>query len=361
MNTRVLAVMLMAVGLLGGCSGSTAPIAEANPPAAPTAPTEVETPAPETVTETVAAPAPAPAPVAPVVTPPPALNLEPLVGIYVNDDYAKRGEGYDWVAIIIEQIDAQSAYVQARARGDRKRPTCGFDGAAVLTAEEVLEASYDGSSFLLTVNGDTLVVAPKTPDDENILYYFCSGGASLAGTYTRIHEALEASQLPPDAFSKVLSLQNVTFTVTANDSMPVATLVIRPDGLEIDSRLMVQSIDGLVTGAEVEDLNSDGWPELAVYVRSPSGYGTVIAYSVNDGKSMSAISFPDLEGEAAAGYRGRDEFTIIETSLARRFPIYKEGDADDKPTGGLRQIQYGLADGEASRVFSVLNVTDMDI
>ena len=50
---------------------------------------------------------------------------------------------------------------------------------------------------------------------------------------------------------------------------------------------------------------------------------------------------------------GHDEFAIIETSLARRFPIYKNGDTNNNPTGGMRQIQYKLKDGEASRLFVI--------
>ncbi len=57
--------------------------------------------------------------------------------------------------------------------------------------------------------------------------------------------------------------------------------------------------------------------------------------------------------EASIGYMGHDEFAIIETSLARRFPIYKDGDTNNDPTGGTRQIEYKLKDGEASRLFVI--------
>ena len=55
---------------------------------------------------------------------------------------------------------------------------------------------------------------------------------------------------------------------------------------------------------------------------------------------------------------GHDEFTIIESSLARRFPIYRDGDTNSNPTGGMRQIQYKLVDGEASRKFVVDKITN---
>jgi hypothetical protein len=34
--------------------------------------------------------------------------------------------------------------------------------------------------------------------------------------------------------------------------------------------------------------------------------------------------------------------------VAQCFPIYKDGDKDGKPTGGARQLQYKLKQGEAS-------------
>ncbi|MDC1198155.1 hypothetical protein N8035_04825 [Algibacter sp.] len=120
---------------------------------------------------------------------------------------------------------------------------------------------------------------------------------------------------------------------------------------------MTLKIDGQVVNAEIEDLNSDGSPEILIYTRSlgSGSYGNVIGYSVNNGKSISQIYFPELSDnkEANIGYMGHDEFAIIETSLARRFPIYKNGDTNNNPTGGMRQIQYKLKDGEASRLFVI--------
>jgi hypothetical protein len=50
---------------------------------------------------------------------------------------------------------------------------------------------------------------------------------------------------------------------------------------------------------------------------------------------------------ASNGYMGHDEFAVVENILARRFPIYRDSDANAKPTGGMRQLQYKLIPGEA--------------
>ena len=163
-------------------------------------------------------------------------------------------------------------------------------------------------------------------------------------------------------FQKTLTLQNITFDIKSTEEGSIQQLFIQPKGLEIDNQDISREIDGSVVDAEIEDLNSDGSPEIVIYtVSAGSGsYGNVIGYSVNNGKSMSEIYFPDLfdNKEASTGYMGHDEFTIMETTLARRFPIYKEGDTNSNPTGGTRQIEYKLQDGEASRSFVIHKISD---
>ena len=158
-------------------------------------------------------------------------------------------------------------------------------------------------------------------------------------------------------FQKTLTLQNISFDIKTTGEGSIRQLSVQPKGLEIDNQNMTLKIDGQVVNAEIEDLNSDGSPEILIYTRSlgSGSYGNVIGYSVNNGKSISQIYFPELSDnkEANIGYMGHDEFAIIETSLARRFPIYKNGDTNNNPTGGMRQIQYKLKDGEASRLFVI--------
>ena len=58
------------------------------------------------------------------------------------------------------------------------------------------------------------------------------------------------------------------------------------------------------------------------------------------------------------GYMGHDQFAVGEGSLLRRFPIYKAGDANAKPSGKTRQLQYKLKAGEAGWMLKVGKVTD---
>lgn len=189
----------------------------------------------------------------------------------------------------------------------------------------------------------------------------CSGSdssekapVSAAAEETASTEVPAKSQVTAEPFSKTLSLQGITFAVNAT---PDGKLTITPSGLENDNEPWEHEIEGKVTGAEVEDLNSDGSPEVLVYTSSGgNNYGNVIGYSVNNKKSMSQIYFPDLRDnpEASQGYEGHDEFAIVETTLARRFPVYENGQA----TGTTRQIQYKLVNGENSRIFNIDKIVE---
>lgn len=163
-------------------------------------------------------------------------------------------------------------------------------------------------------------------------------------------------------FQKTLTLQNITFDIINTGEGSISELTIQPKGLEIDNQKITIELDGQVVNAEIEDLNSDGFPEILLYtISAGSGsYGNVIGYSVNNGKSISQIYFPDLfdNKEASSGYMGHDEFAIIETTLVRRFPVYKDGDTNNNPTGGFRQIGYKLKDGEASRSFVIDKISE---
>lgn len=147
---------------------------------------------------------------------------------------------------------------------------------------------------------------------------------------------------------------NISFKVnTKGDS-----LIIQPSGLSISNETLYHDITGYtVVNAEIGDLNIDSYPELFVYLTSDGSgsYGKLIGYSVNNGKSVSQVYLPDISenDEVSKGYMGHDEMAIVENTFCQRFPIYKEGDNNANPTGGIRQIQYKLVDGESSRILKI--------
>jgi len=167
-----------------------------------------------------------------------------------------------------------------------------------------------------------------------------------------------------NGFDKVLKLEGITFHVQASNEGSLNQLTITPSGLSIDNSVIKQEIDGSVTGAEIADLNRDGSPEIYVYVTSAGSgsYGTLAAYSTNNKKSLSEIYLPPLENEkksVSKGYMGHDQFSLVENTFARRFPIYLKDDANCCPKGGTRQLEYKLVPGEAAWQLKLMKVTDL--
>ncbi len=172
---------------------------------------------------------------------------------------------------------------------------------------------------------------------------------SLACLSATLLNASEPEGAKP--FTQTLSLLGITFDVRSAVVEGRQELIVKTTGLKLAQEAIKEPFDGTITGAEVGDLNVDRSPELYVYVRLPGkeARARLMAWSANRKKSLSDIHLPELAaGDAKLkGYRGHDEYAVVESTLVRRFPIYKDGDSDDKPTGGTRQFQYKLKAGEA--------------
>ena len=282
-----------------------------------------------------------------------------LSGNYITDDYLKRNEGYDWVSVIVNELTDSIVKISVRSRADVKKPTCTFDIRAVKQdSSGTYKANDDGNSILFLFAGDSLVIRDDPESSYSNLNYYCSGGGSIAGVYQKIAEPLDSTQIDKVIFRSTLNYDKFSFLVEVYGNK----LSIHPIGLSVDNQTVEHQIEGTVMNAEVGDLNIDGFPEVLVYIQSAGSgsYGSVIGYSVNNGKSMSRIYLPEIaENQAAnAGYMGHDEFAIVENTFVQRFPIYKPGDINAKPTGGMRQVQYKLKEGESMRQFVVDKIVE---
>jgi hypothetical protein len=111
-----------------------------------------------------------------------------------------------------------------------------------------------------------------------------------------------------------------------------------------------------LSGMFVLDLNKDGFDELYLITTAAGsgGYSGIIGYASNSDQSVTPIYVPEMtENDLAAngdyyGYMGHDSIYVANDELYRKFPIYKEGDANCCPTGGDRTLRYSLKAGEAS-------------
>ena len=138
----------------------------------------------------------------------------------------------------------------------------------------------------------------------------------------------------------------IGFAVHAEPEGEGTRVTITPLGMSASNEPVTQVFAATVTGAESDDLDADGFPEVYVYLSSTDGSrrGDVFAVASNKGKSASSITLPALADVPAnaEGYTGGDEFAVLEGVLARRFPV-QGADGASK----TRQLQYTLVPGEA--------------
>lgn len=161
-----------------------------------------------------------------------------------------------------------------------------------------------------------------------------------------------ASSLPVLAspYDDTVKSGDLSFHIVAPNSAEGSKVTVTPSGLKNLNDPVTVDIEGELTKTSMEDLNGDNIPELfLIATGAGSGsYGTVKAFSTNGGKVLTDIVIDEPKAEDMKGYMGHDEFEVVEGTFIRRFPVYKPGDSNAKPTGGWRQIQYKLKSGEAA-------------
>lgn len=159
-----------------------------------------------------------------------------------------------------------------------------------------------------------------------------------------------------------LIVDDIAFTVQTSDAGSINQMTVQTVGPGLDIQQFTHELDGNAQRAEIADLDANGWPEIYIYISSAGSgsYGSLVAYAVNNGKSITPIYLPPLTDnpEASAGYLGHDEFAVIENRLIQRFPIYLEGDTNSNPTGGTRQLQYKLVPGEAGWILETERIME---
>ena len=163
-----------------------------------------------------------------------------------------------------------------------------------------------------------------------------------------------------DMFSETLRDGGIAIVVESPNTTADNTVTVIPSGLDNVNDPVTFSTDKQVVRTWMEDLMGDGTHEIFIQLRQPGSgsYGEIRAFSTNGDKSLSEIFVKPPEQKDMKGYMGHDDFEVMENTLVRRYPVYKEGDSNANPTGGYRQFQYKLGKGEAAWIFRIDRVVE---
>lgn len=165
-------------------------------------------------------------------------------------------------------------------------------------------------------------------------------------------------------FDTSIKVGKVGYRVSCNNKSPEKNIAnISPIGFDKQIRDFSFEIKGRIQKAEVDDLNRDGYPDLVFYIFNNDSIpqGNVVGISSEKNENVAPILFPDIydDPKLRIGYKGDDEFFLLEGSLMRRFPVFPvEGSdttATKEPGTLMRQIQYTVVPGErGSSTFKIL-------
>ncbi|WP_026768248.1 hypothetical protein [Asinibacterium sp. OR53] len=170
-----------------------------------------------------------------------------------------------------------------------------------------------------------------------ILLVFCIGAFVVHGQSRRIDTTLKIGK--------------VGYRITCSNRNPEKNdATINPIGFENQAREFSIEIKGRIKKAEIDDLNNDGFPDVVLYVFSGDSLqkGTVIGISSDKNQSVNPIILPDVldDQKLREGYRGFDDFNLMEGTLMRRYPLYLTDSLGAHPTGKMRQVLYRVVPGE---------------
>jgi len=178
-------------------------------------------------------------------------------------------------------------------------------------------------------------------------------------------EKTSSSEIPANNNAKKIEMKTKTgktFTITiAPKSGKISDIFVFGTGFGNSSDTVYSDTvyinDAfLYDNAVLADLDGNGFEELYIITKSKGtdSYLNLSGVVSNNDKSYTPVYIQNIDendlkaGKNFDGYMGHDKFTFEKDRIVREFPVYKENDTMDKPSGGTRKVFYKLTAGEAA-------------
>ena len=150
-------------------------------------------------------------------------------------------------------------------------------------------------------------------------------------------------------YDSTLKIGKAGYRINCLNRLPdLNTLNVRPIGFKTEAREVNLELKGRVVSAEIDDLNNDGFPDIVIYIIDKENKANVFSISSKNNERLEPIYFPDISNDMqmSKGYRGKDEFKLVEGILFRKFPIFELDTNIKEPTNKVRQIMYRVVAGD---------------
>lgn len=134
------------------------------------------------------------------------------------------------------------------------------------------------------------------------------------------------SQFVVSKYDSTLKIGKAGYRISCfNKQVDRNILNIRPIGFKQEAREVSFELKGRVTGSEIDDLNLDGFPDILIYFLDKDSKPSILSVSSKNNESLMPIYFPDITNDMvlSKGYRGGDEYKLVEGILFRKFQCTK--------------------------------------
>ncbi|MFA5512183.1 MAG: hypothetical protein WC313_07005 [Candidatus Kapaibacterium sp.] len=163
-------------------------------------------------------------------------------------------------------------------------------------------------------------------------------------------KAIEVSSVNGEeiSYSRKITNSGIQFNIATGGLGDIRYLSIRSSKNGVLIAKIDDDIEGIVLETLISDLNNNSKPEILLFLMQDAYNSnlTISGYEY-DGKSFTRFDLPELEGDIAYGYYGKDHFYISGNMLIREFPV-NAVDTDSK-----RKVSYSLDKNLALKLHKV--------
>ncbi len=271
---------------------------------------------------------------------------------FVSTSYFRDTQNTNWCALKLRIAGPDVLSFSLRSsRSADSSSQCKMDGLAYKLDENIFKFYIHQKEVHIIFHDSTLQLRTADSADADFMKTISSNQDLIRGEF-RLVKNLDPSRIDPTAYYRLLYREGYIVEVQSEQGKLLSIKYQDSTRTEKFESIQIPERHALM-GTDADDLNGDGLPEILIYLQSTDvrRIGNVAGISLT-AEGSELLNFKETKTNQAinSGYRGQDEFKLVEHTLVQRFPIYLDDDPDSLARGGFRQIAYKL-EGEGDAQF----------